>query len=245
MKDQFKPRDKITQHMTRDGLVRENQTTGEVQRVSGRDAEQNLSPAAQEDLPVSAGGTAEKALNRAVSEYDAHAARKRIRKANSKIREGEAVRQRPGSRLQFSDEERGDPALQKYIRKSETRADKLDTAREAIPKKRVLHKERVFDEATGTAHTKLRFDKVDKTAPKIKPNPAGRPEREAAMLVHGKIHEVENENDGVESGHKGEQLAERGAGSAYRYAKRRHKLNPYRAAAKAEQKAVKANAEYL
>ena len=229
--------------MTRDGLVRENQTTGEVQRVSGRDAEQNLSPAAQEDLPVSAGGTAEKALNRAVSEHDAHAARKRIRKANSKIREGEAVRQRPGSRLQFSDEERGDPALQKYIRKSETRADKLDTAREAIPKKRVLHKERVFDEATGTAHTKLRFDKVDKTAPKIKPNPAGRPVREAAMLVHGKIHEVENENVGVESGHKGEELAERGAGSAYRYAKRRHKLKPYRAAAKAEQKAVKANAE--
>ena len=245
MKDPLKPRDKITQHMTRDGLVRENQTTGEVQSVSGRDAEQNLSPAAQEDLPVSAGGTAEKALNRAVSEYDAHAARKRIRKANSKIREGEAVRQRPGSRLQFSDEERGDPALQKYIRKSETRADKLDTAREAIPKKRVLHKERVFDEATGTAHTKLRFDKVDKTAPKIKPNPAGRPVREAAMLVHGKIHEVENENVGVESGHKGEELAERGAGGAYRYAKRRHKLKPYRAAAKAEQKAVKANAEYL
>lgn len=64
------------------------------------------------------------------------------------------------------------------------------------------------------------------------------------MLVHGKIHEVENENVGVESGHKGEELAERGAGGAYRYAKRRHKLKPYRAAAKAEQKAVKANAEY-
>ena len=245
MKDPLKPRDIITQHMTRDGLVRENQTTGEVQSVSGRDAEQNFSPAAQEDLPVSAGGTAENALNRAVSEHDAHAARKQIRKANSKIREGEAVRQRPASRLQFSDEERGDPALQKYIRKSETRADKLDTARETIPKKRVLHKERVFDEATGTAHTKLRFDKVDQPAPKIKPNPAGRPVREAAMLVHGKIHEIENENVGVESGHKGEELAERGAGGAYRYAKRRHKLKPYRAAAKAEQKSVKANAEYL
>lgn len=185
MKDPLKPRDKITQHMTRDGLVRENQTTGEVQSVSGRDAEQKFSPAAQEDLPVSAGGTAEKALNRAVFEHDAHAARKRIRKANSKIREGEAVRQRPGSRLQFTDEERDDPALQKYIRKSETRADKLDTAREAIPKKRVLHKERVFDEATGTAHTKLRFDKGDKPAPKIEPNPAGRPVREAAMLMTG------------------------------------------------------------
>lgn len=43
MKDPLKPRDKITQHMTRDGLVRENQTTGEVQSVSGRDAEQNFS----------------------------------------------------------------------------------------------------------------------------------------------------------------------------------------------------------
>lgn len=47
---ELKPRDKVTQRMTRDGLVQDNQTTGETQSVSGRDAEQNLSPKEQPEL---------------------------------------------------------------------------------------------------------------------------------------------------------------------------------------------------
>ena len=47
---ELKPRDKVTQRMTRDGLVQDNQTTGESQSVSGRDAEQNLSPKEQPEL---------------------------------------------------------------------------------------------------------------------------------------------------------------------------------------------------
>ena len=31
---QYKPRDKITQKMTRDGAIAENQTTGEAERIS-------------------------------------------------------------------------------------------------------------------------------------------------------------------------------------------------------------------
>ena len=245
MKEPLKPRDKITQRMTRDGLVQENQTTGQEQNVSGREAEQKLTSDAQDAAPVHAGGTAEKLLDRAAGEHDAHKSRKAARQGNRDIREGDAVRQRPSSRLQFTDEERAAPELQKYIRKSDKRADKLDAAREAIPKKRVLHKERVFDEASGKGKTKLRFDKVDKPAPKLKPNPASRPVRELAGLAHGKIHEVEGENAGVESGHKAEELAERGAGGALRWERRHRKLKPYRKAAKAERKAVKANANYL
>ena len=37
---QLKPRDKVTQHMTRDGLTLDNQTTGESVNVSSREAEQ-------------------------------------------------------------------------------------------------------------------------------------------------------------------------------------------------------------
>ena len=36
MKDPLKPRDKITQKMTRDGAITENQTTGETERISKR-----------------------------------------------------------------------------------------------------------------------------------------------------------------------------------------------------------------
>ena len=50
---------------------------------------------------------------------------------------------------------------------------------------------------------------------------------------------------GVESGHKAEELAERQAGKALRNARRRHKLKPYRAAAKAERKSMAANAEFV
>ena len=49
---------------------------------------------------------------------------------------------------------------------------------------------------------------------------------------------------GVEGGHKGEELAERQAGRMIRSGVHRHKLKPYRAAAKAERKSIAANAEF-
>ena len=39
----LKPRDKVTQRMTRDGLTLDNQTTGESVNVSSREAEQEYS----------------------------------------------------------------------------------------------------------------------------------------------------------------------------------------------------------
>ena len=195
-----------------------------------------------QDIPTSAapGGTAEKLFDRAAAEHDAHKVRQAVRMSR------DAAQQRySASRLQFSEEERAAPELHKHIHRAEKAADKLDAAQAAIPKKRVLRKERVFDEASGTAKTKLRFDTVDKSPPKLKPNPLGRPLREAAVQAHGKIHEVEHENVGVESGHKAEELAEHGAGGAIRWERRHRKLKPYRAAEKAERKAVNANAEYL
>ena len=41
---EFKPRDKLTQRMTRDGAVLDNQTTGAEIHISERDAEKQLSP---------------------------------------------------------------------------------------------------------------------------------------------------------------------------------------------------------
>ena len=298
---EFKSRDKLTQRMTRDGAVLDNQTTGEEIHISERDAEKQLSPNGQpvqmgkrdapmnpaedapkhgrqlrpqeqkepekeqskpqqpnaepfqpqggspishipQDIPMSAapGGTAEKLFDRAAAERNAHKARQTARMSRDAAQQWYSA-----SRLQFSEEERAAPELHKHIHRAEKAADKLDAAQAAIPKKRVLRKERVFDEASGTAKTKLRFDTVDKSPPKLKPNPLGRPLREVAVQAHGKIHEVEHENVGVESGHKAEELAEHGAGGAIRWERRHRKLKPYRAAEKAERKAVNANAEYL
>ena len=258
---QLKPRDKITQRMTRDGLTLENQTTGDVESVSEREAEQNLSPQQPEpqqfiyptaaapplapELPrPTGGGTTEKVIERLDAERDRHKSKRAVRRANATAQEGEAARQHPSSRLQFTEEERSAPELQKAIHKSEKKADKLDAARAAIPKKTVVSKERVFDEATGKGKSRLHFDKVDKSPPKLKSNPLSRPASEIGLAIHGKIHEVEQDNSGVEAGHKTEELAEREAGRGIRSAYRRHKLKPYRAAATAERKALKANAEY-
>ena len=234
----LKPRDKVTQRMTRDGLTLDNQTTGESVNVSSREAEQEYSAAEP-------GGAAEKVLERAGDIRDRRKAKRAAKDAGDVVTEAGEALHRPSSRLQFTAEERADPQLSKYIHKAEKKADKLDAAKDALPKKRVVTTETVYDEASGRAKTKLRFDKVEKPAPKLKPNPMSRPVQEAGLFVHGKIHEVEGENVGVEGGHKGEELAERQAGKAIRSSIRRHKLKPYRAAAKAERKSIAANAEYI
>ena len=233
----LKPRDKVTQRMTRDGLTLDNQTTGESVNVSSREAEQ--------EYTAEPGGAAEKVLERAGDIRDRHKAKQAAKDAGDVVTEAGEALHRPSSRLQFTAEERADPQLSKYIHKAEKKADKLDAAKDALPKKRVVTTETVYDEASGRAKTKLRFDKVEKPAPKLKPNPMSRPVQEAGLFVHGKIHEVEGENVGVEGGHKGEELAERQAGKAIRSGIRRHKLKPYRAAAKAERKSIAANAEYI
>lgn len=234
----LKPRDKVTQRMTRDGLTLDNQTTGESINVSSREAEQEYSAAEP-------GGAAEKVLERAGDIRDRRKAKRAAKDAGAVVTEAGEALHRPSSRLQFTAEERADPQLSKYIHKAEKKADKLDAAKDALPKKRVVTTETVYDEASGRAKTKLRFDKVEKPAPKLKPNPMSRPVQEAGLFIHGKIHEVEHENVGVEGGHKGEELAERQAGKAIRSGIRRHKLKPYRAAAKAERKSITANAEYI
>ena len=79
----------------------------------------------------------------------------------------------------------------------------------------------------------------------ISPNPASRPLSEALLFAHGKIHEVEHENVGVEGGHKGEELVERQTAKAIRSGIRHHKMKPYKAVEKAERQLMSANAEYF
>ena len=67
----LKPRDKVTQHMTRDGLTLDNQTTGESVNVSSREAEQ--------EYTAEPGGAAEKVLERAGDIRDRHRRNKRPR----------------------------------------------------------------------------------------------------------------------------------------------------------------------
>ena len=236
MSKELKAPDKVTQKMTRDGAIAENLTTGEATKISDRPQEENYS--------APAGAAAEKVAQQIGTEVSRHSSKKAAKKASDA-----AQPQDHSSRLQFSEAERATPELQKAIKKSDKAADRLDAARAAIPQKTKIKKERVFDEAKGKAKTRLSFEKTDKPPNgKLRHNPLSRPAQELDNAVHGKIYEVEKENVGVESGHRIELAGEKAGGMAARTVKRgirSHKLKPYRAAAAAEKKAVKANADFL
>ena len=104
--------------------------TGEVDRISRRESEADFSAAEEE---ISFGSPLEQAAHAHVR----HREHKAAKESADVVREGSGARLHPSSRLQFSEEERADPALQKYIRRSDRAADKLDGAKEKIPTKTI------------------------------------------------------------------------------------------------------------
>ena len=241
---EWKASEKEAQKMTRDGAISVNMVTGEASHVSDRAPERDYSPSGDSTA------LARTALHHLDDRRVRKSQKKKRRNRRKAYREGTAANSRPSSRLQFTEEERAAPELQKAIRKSDKAADKLDAARAAIPKKRVLGTERVFDEASGAGRTRLVFHETDKPASirQPGPNPLARPLQEVAHAAHAKVREVEQENSGVAAGH----LTERGMEKAVGYGNRKlqnwraeRQVKPWRDAAKAEQAAVRANAEAL
>lgn len=200
--------------MTRDGAISVNLVTGEATHVSDRPPEQDYSSA---DEPAGA-------LNRMADEVVGPRERRQVKKARRKrrdtFREGEAARDRPTSRLQFSETDQAAPELKKAIRKSDKAADRLDAAKAAVPVK-----------PPGKEHG----------------NPLSRPVQEIRSTLHGEVSKVEGDNSGVQAGHLGERQIEKAVGYGNRrfhQARADRKLKPWRDVKQAEQAAVKANADF-
>lgn len=148
-------------------------------------------------------------------------------------------------RLQFTKEERAASELKKVIQKADIKADKLEKAEAKIPKKTVKRKERVVD-AEGKVTTRLYFEEVDRKKPtsKLSHAAAASPVSSALSAVHREIRQSEEDNVGVESAHRMEEVAEGGV-RMIDSAHHAHKLKPYRNAAHAEAAADKANLRAL
>ena len=138
--------------------------------------------------------------------------------------------------------------MQKLERKSEKAHERLDAAREKLPTHKVLKKERVFDEETGKGKTRLHFEDELK-----KPKGKGKLQFEAdktvrkvgdtlASGIHGKIHEVEQENSAVEAAHKTEIAAET-ATRHFSHHRENSVNKPYEKVSKLEHKADAADAK--
>ena len=125
MNKKLKPRDKITQKMSRDGLIEVNETAGTAELVSGREQDADFSKqpeqAAQEaaqQLPHPSGGAAARphtpelspkrddaAAERVLEHIDAAHTRAASKKAIKRVQR-EAAAKTKTSRLQFTEEER-------------------------------------------------------------------------------------------------------------------------------------------
>lgn len=136
--------------------------------------------------------------------------------------------------------------IERLERKSQRAHERLDAAREKLPTKKVLKKERVFDEETGKGKTRLHFEdelKVPKGQSKLQFE-ADKTVRKVgdtlAAGIHGKIHEVEQENSGVEAAHKTEIAAE-SVVRHYQHHTERSANKPFEKVSKLEQKAEAAD----
>ena len=151
-------------------------------------------------------------------------------------------------RLHFTEEE---VTRQAGGQEGEAREDTVceeQAARKDQKDKREKKKERAEAKAEHSAvRLEMAKEKLSRQEP---PKPPSLP-KQAVMVAgagvwaygHRKIHEVENENVGVEGAHKTELLAEAGAHKVSRYAKRRIREHPACQVRKWERRTIKANAD--
>ncbi len=151
-------------------------------------------------------------------------------------------------RLRFTAEEaapsakpnRAEKQLAKAERGAERITAKLEAAQSKLPTKKRLRSERVFDETTGTAKRRLRFETgVKPQGEHIRGALPLRPVKAAGNAAiafgHRKLYQVQHENVGTEAAHKLEMAAEGGVRAALRL----HKTAPYRKVARLERAAAK------
>ena len=171
--------------MTREGAVEVNAATGKKKRISKRirdaDFAKTEAPPQPEQaaqplpggatsppltdtppLPHAPGAEREQdtaAAERVLERIDGARTRKASKKAARKA-QAEATAKEKSSRLQFTDEERATPELERYIRKSDKAADRLDAAK--------------ADKAAFKANVDFQYHKALHDNPQIAGNPLSR-----------------------------------------------------------------------
>lgn len=133
--------------------------------------------------------------------------------------------------------------------KAEKAAQKLDDAKENLPKRTRLTFEREFDTERGKAKRRLSLKTEEK--PEAQTSLKGvlattllsAPASSLWQKGHQKIHQVEEDNVGVESAHKMEERVEQLGALSYHHHQYQKKHQPYRMIRKLERKVQKANCD--
>ena len=133
--------------------------------------------------------------------------------------------------------------------KAEKAAQKLDDAKENLPKCTRLTFEREFDAEHGKAKRRLSLKTEEKPEAQtslkkvIGTTLLSAPVSSLWQKGHQKIHQVEEDNVGVESAHKMEEHAEQLGALSYHHHQYQKKHQPYRMVRKLERKVQKANCD--
>ena len=232
----LEPGGKIVQQIARDGVVETSKATPGIERINARDVENSAAAESAQPTDAVIAGAADRILT------ERRASKKRARKkANAEIFK-RSNRQPETSKLKFTEAERKDPAMTKAIKKSDSAAQRYERARSKTPKEEAFTVGRVKDTPGGKPGTRLSFRERDKLPNGKLQHALQRPGREAALLIHSEVRK--SDNSGVQASHSAERVAEGAArklGQWYRSVK----LQPHRAALRAEKKAVKANVNAL
>ena len=122
---EWKASEKEAQKMTRDGAISVNLVTGEATHVSDRPPEQDYSSADE------TAGVLNRAADEAAGHVERHQAKKARRKRRDTFREGEAARDRPSSRLQFSEADRAAEAFDGFMSLAHYQANRRTKSGEA------------------------------------------------------------------------------------------------------------------
>lgn len=133
---------------------------------------------------------------------------------------------------------------QKAVRRVERAEGQVEQAREHLPTKRRLSFQPEVEVETGRTRRRLHFEQEvlpEYRPPSLPARAGGMAKTAAVMKLHGKIHESERQNVGVEATHKSELFMEQGVGRALRWQRNRRRSKPYRTLRQAEQRVAKEN----
>lgn len=133
--------------------------------------------------------------------------------------------------------------------KAEKAAQKLDDAKKNLPKRTRFTFEREFDAENGKAKRRLSLKTEEKPEAQtslkkvVATTLLSAPASSLWQKGHQKIHQVEEDNVGVESAHRMEERAEQLGALSYHYHQYQKKHQPYRMVRKLERKVQKANCD--
>ncbi len=151
--------------------------------------------------------------------------------------------------LNLTPEDLANPELRRPIYRLRKAAEELDVAKARVPKKKTVRLERTYDPTTGKSQTRLHFEETDRVRNRnFHHTPLINPTQQLRRTLHQEVSKSEQENVGVEAGHRAEEAMESAGYFVRRHmttALRQHRMKPWRELAEAERAFAEAQGEFL